>query len=274
MNTYVKGLVPENYTELYNPEDQSKQKSLDWYDDASEDESEPVTPSTQEGDFRKESISFDTNSSQDEETVTHVNIDNVALTCSWAPPDPETSYTCEVGPGKKLTKYGGIKTIVIYGITPSFSNIQVSRRSSKQTLIFELMTSLLNSFHNFSWLHGCLVTKYGSVVVIPPIPESVLYGDLEDELIEKRRIGFQKFASRICRHPVLSNSEAWKLFLTETNDKVWYSKKLIAALCFFSEMERRKKKNGVRCSEQCQNFNSSENEILPEDTGVLSTLIF
>lgn len=90
------------------------------------------------------------------------------------------------------------------------------------------MTTLQNSYHNFSWLHGCLVTKYGSVVVIPPIPESVLYGDLEDELIEKRRLGFQKFASRICRHPVLSNSDAWKLFITETNDKVCCSK-LIAA---------------------------------------------
>ena len=86
------------------------------------------------------------------------------------------------------------------------------------------MITLQHSFQHFSWLHGCLVTKYGSVVVIPPIPESVLYGDLEDELIEKRRVGFQKFASRICRHPVLSNSEAWKLFITETHDKVWYSK--------------------------------------------------
>ena len=132
----LKGLVPENYTELYNPEDQSKQKSLDWYDDASEDELELAMPSTQ--DSRKESMSFDTtiSQSQDEGTVIHINIDNVALTCSWAPPDPETSYTCEVGPGKKLTKYGGIKTIVTYGITPSFSNIQVSRRSSKETLIF------------------------------------------------------------------------------------------------------------------------------------------
>ena len=94
------------------------------------------------------------------------------------------------------------------------------------------MTTSQHSFQHFSWLHGCLVTKYGSVVVIPPIPESVLYGDLEDELIEKRRIGFQKFASRICRHPVLSNSEAWKLFITETHDKVRYSKDDCSFLSF------------------------------------------
>ena len=79
-------------------------------------------------------------------------------------------------------------------------------------------------FQNFCWLHGCLIAKYGSVVVIPPIPERVLYGDLEDELIEKRRVGFQKFVRRICDHPVLSISEAWKLFITETNEKVQYNK--------------------------------------------------
>ena len=55
-----------------------------------------------------------------------VNIDNVALTCSWV--TPETSYSCCVGPGRKVAKYGGIRTVVTYGITPSFSNIQVSRR--------------------------------------------------------------------------------------------------------------------------------------------------
>ena len=90
----------------------------------------------------------------------------------------------------------------------------------KTAVNIKLLTTFLCSFNNFCWLHSCLVKKYGSVVVIPPIPESVLYGDLEDELIEKRRVGFQKFASRISRHPVLSISEAWKLFITETNNKV------------------------------------------------------
>ena len=128
----VKGVVPENYTEKFDLEDQSKQKSLEWYDDISEDESEPTIPSTQGGDLRKESVSSRTNFSQDEGTIIQINIDNCALTCSWATPIPETSFTCEVSPGRKVTKYGGIKTIVMYGVTPSFSNIQVSRRCSKK----------------------------------------------------------------------------------------------------------------------------------------------
>ena len=131
----VKGVVPENYTEKFDPEEQSKQKSFEWYDDVSEDESEPTLPSIRGGDLRKESASSRTNFSQDEGPTIQINIDNCALTCSWATPNPETSFTCEVGPGRKVTKYGGIKTIVMYGVTPSFSNIQVSRRCSKKFLL-------------------------------------------------------------------------------------------------------------------------------------------
>ena len=236
-------------------------------------------PSTQERSLGNESTSYDKNFSQDDGAIIQVNIDNVAMTCSWATPNPETSYTCEVGPGKKLTKAWGMQTTVRYGITPSFNNIQVSRRSVPNhqlccRAINHYFTLQQNSFQNFCWLHGCLVAKYGSVVVIPPIPERVLYGDLEDELIEKRRVGFQKFVCRICRHPVLSTSEAWKLFITETNDKVRRSNLIIAAfnLCLFSEMERGKEKSSVRCSEPCQDYNSSKYQILPEDTGVPSKI--
>ena len=51
----MKGVVPENYTEKFDPEEQSKQKSFEWYDDVSEDESEPTLPSILGGDLRKES---------------------------------------------------------------------------------------------------------------------------------------------------------------------------------------------------------------------------
>merc|ERR1712013_776352 len=46
-------------------------------------------------------------------------------------------------------------------------------------------------------------------------------GRFEEDLIEHRRIELQSFVDRICRHPVLANSEVWRHFLTQTDDKKW-----------------------------------------------------
>ena len=130
-----------------------------------------------------------------------VEIDNVSRICNWKM--TEDSYSCLVGEGKKNTKFAGMKAFVEYSVTPSFSNIKVYRR-----------------FKHFNWLHKQLVNKFGNIIVIPPIPTSQLMGTLEEELIEKRRQGFQQFVNRICQHPILSISSVWKHFITETDEKV------------------------------------------------------
>ena len=40
-------------------------------------------------------------------------------------------------------------------------------------------------------------------------------------MIEHRIVILQRFADRICRHPVLSNSEVWKHFLIQVDEKEW-----------------------------------------------------
>ena len=48
----------------------------------------------------------------------------------WGSLPSSDLYTCSLGPGKKITKFGGITSYVQYPLTPTFSNIQVSRRFS------------------------------------------------------------------------------------------------------------------------------------------------
>jgi len=113
-------------------------------------------------------------------------------------------YTCVIGTPKKSSKFGGMKSFIAYQVTPSFSNIQVSRR-----------------YKHYDWLHLRLLDKFGSVIAIPPLPEKQVSGRFDEDLIEHRRIELQSFTDRICRHPVLAGSEVWRHFISETEDKKW-----------------------------------------------------
>jgi hypothetical protein len=48
----------------------------------------------------------------------------------------------------------------------------------------------------------------------------LLTGCFEEDLIKHRRIEFQSFVDRVRHHPVLSNSDGWKHFLTQTDEKM------------------------------------------------------
>ena len=125
-------------------------------------------PSTQERSLGNESTSYDKNFSQDDGAIIQVNIDNVAMTCSWATPNPETSYTCEVGPGKKLTKAWGMQTTVRYGITPSFNNIQVSRRSvPNHQLCCRAINHYFTVFKTFAGFMDVLLQNMGQWSLFP-----------------------------------------------------------------------------------------------------------
>ncbi len=46
-------------------------------------------------------------------------------------------------------------------------------------------------------------------------------GRYEGEFIEHRMNQLQSFVDRVCRHPVISQSEVWQHFLTCTDEKRW-----------------------------------------------------
>jgi len=120
---------------------------------------------------------------------------------SWLNSKPP--YSCVIASPKKEAKFKGLKSYIAYQLTPSFNNIQVSRR-----------------YKHFDWLHERLTCKY-HVVPIPPLPDKQIQGRYEEEFIEHRMNQLQSFVDRMCRHPVLSQSEVWGHFLSCTDEKRW-----------------------------------------------------
>jgi len=120
---------------------------------------------------------------------------------SWLNVKPP--YNCAIASPKKESKLKGLKSFIAYQLTPSFNNIQVSRR-----------------YKHFDWLHERLVEKY-TFVPIPPLPDKQIQGRYEEEFIEHRMNQLQSFVDRVCHHPVLSQSEVWQHFLTCTDEKRW-----------------------------------------------------
>ncbi|XP_022246256.1 sorting nexin lst-4-like isoform X1 [Limulus polyphemus] len=112
-------------------------------------------------------------------------------------------YTCSVTSPKKETKLKGLKSFIAYQITPSYNNIQVSRR-----------------YKHFDWLHERLEAKFNPIP-IPPLPDKQISGRYQEEFVEHRRAQLQMWVDRICRHPVLSQSDVWKHFITCADEKKW-----------------------------------------------------
>ncbi|XP_049781970.1 sorting nexin lst-4 isoform X2 [Schistocerca cancellata] len=112
-------------------------------------------------------------------------------------------YNCQVASPKKESKLKGLKSFIAYQLTPSFNNIQVSRR-----------------YKHFDWLHERLEEKF-SLIPIPPLPDKQISGRYEEQFIEHRRVQLQNFVNCICRHPVLSQCEVWQHFITCTDEKRW-----------------------------------------------------
>lgn len=119
----------------------------------------------------------------------------------WKPIRDE--YTVTVASPKKETKFKGMKSYIAYQLTPSFTNIPVSRR-----------------YKHFDWLHERLVDKF-CLIPIPPLPDKQISGRYEDQFVEHRRVQLQEFVDWVCRHPVLSKCEVWNHFLTCNEEKRW-----------------------------------------------------
>ncbi|XP_025196815.1 sorting nexin lst-4 [Melanaphis sacchari] len=135
----------------------------------------------------------------------------MAVDVEWCrDPDNEPhGYQCLVASPKKESKLKGLKSFIAYQLTPTFNNIQVSRR-----------------YKHFDWLHERLLEKYCCLVPIPPLPDKQISGRYEEQFIERRKQQLQVFVDAVCRHPVLSRSWVWRHhFITCTDEKRWKSGK-------------------------------------------------
>ncbi|KAI0228871.1 Sorting nexin-33 [Lamellibrachia satsuma] len=119
----------------------------------------------------------------------------------WQP--AAEAYSCEIKSPKKESKYHGMKSFIAYQLTPTFSNIQVSRR-----------------YKHFDWLHDRLEEKF-TTMAIPPLPDKQVTGRYEDDFISQRMQQLRQWIERMCQHPVVSQSEVFKHFMSITEEKKW-----------------------------------------------------
>ena len=119
----------------------------------------------------------------------------------WAP--NQHPYGCQLASPKKESKLKGLKSFIAYQLTPSFNSIQVSRR-----------------YKHFDWLYGRLFEKFIGIP-IPPLPDKQISGRYQEDFIRHRLAQLQLWVDRICRHPVLAQSDVWMHFMTCTDEKRW-----------------------------------------------------
>uniref|UniRef100_A0A8B9KRY2 Sorting nexin n=1 Tax=Astyanax mexicanus TaxID=7994 RepID=A0A8B9KRY2_ASTMX len=117
---------------------------------------------------------------------------------------PQTQLDCVVAHPKKGTKMYGLKSYIEYQIAPNTTHKSVNHR-----------------YKHFDWLYERLLEKFGCAIPIPSLPDKQVTGRFEDEFIKMRMERLQGWMSRMCRHPVVSNSEVFQLFLTYKDEKDW-----------------------------------------------------
>ncbi|XP_072298396.1 sorting nexin-9b isoform X4 [Eucyclogobius newberryi] len=117
---------------------------------------------------------------------------------------PETQLDCVVADPKKGSKMYGLKSYIEYQITPNTTNRPVNHR-----------------YKHFDWLYERLLDKFGSAIPIPSLPDKQVTGRFEEEFIKMRMERLQGWMTRMCRHPVVSCSDVFQLFLTYKDEKDW-----------------------------------------------------
>ncbi|KAI5615097.1 sorting nexin-9 isoform X1 [Silurus asotus] len=116
----------------------------------------------------------------------------------------EPQLDCVVADPKKGTKMYGLKSYIEYQVSPNTTNKPVNHR-----------------YKHFDWLYERLLEKFGSAIPIPCLPDKQVTGRFEEEFIKMRMERLQAWMSRMCRHPVISTSEVFQLFLTYKDEKDW-----------------------------------------------------
>uniref|UniRef100_UPI0037E8BD13 sorting nexin-9b isoform X5 n=1 Tax=Semicossyphus pulcher TaxID=241346 RepID=UPI0037E8BD13 len=117
---------------------------------------------------------------------------------------PDSQLDCVVADPKKGSKMYGLKSYIEYQITPSTTNRPVNHR-----------------YKHFDWLYERLLDKFGSAIPIPSLPDKQVTGRFEEEFIKMRMERLQGWMSRMCRHPIVSSSEVFQIFLTYKDEKDW-----------------------------------------------------
>ncbi|KAM6893270.1 sorting nexin-9-like isoform 1-T1 [Lycodopsis pacificus] len=121
---------------------------------------------------------------------------------------PSTPLDCLIADPKKESKLYGLKSFIEYQISPTTTNRPVNHR-----------------YKHFDWLYERLLEKFGSALPIPSLPDKQVTGRFQVDFIRMRMEQLQAWMTRMCRHPVVSQSDVFQLFLTYRDEKEWKSGK-------------------------------------------------
>ncbi|XP_075939921.1 sorting nexin-9b isoform X2 [Anarhichas minor] len=157
---------------------------------------------------------------------------------------PETQLDCVVADPKKGSKMYGLKSYIEYQITPNTTNRPVNHR-----------------YKHFDWLYERLLDKFGSAIPIPSLPDKQVTGRFEEEFIKMRMERLQGWMTRMCRHPVVSCSDVFQIFLTYKDEKDWKTGKRKAekdetvGVMIFSTIEAEAAElDPVEVEQKCEQF--------------------
>ncbi|XP_075410446.1 sorting nexin-9 isoform X1 [Tenrec ecaudatus] len=139
---------------------------------------------------------------------------------------PTSTFDCLVADPKKGSKMYGLKSYIEYQLTPTNTNRSVNHR-----------------YKHFDWLYERLLGKFGTAIPIPSLPDKQVTGRFEEEFIKMRMERLQAWMTRMCRHPVISESEVFQQFLNFRDEKEWKTGKRkaekdeLVGVMIFSSME-------------------------------------
>ncbi|XP_026531060.1 sorting nexin-9 isoform X2 [Notechis scutatus] len=139
---------------------------------------------------------------------------------------PTSTFDCIVADPKKGSKMYGLKSYIEYQLTCTNTNRSVNHR-----------------YKHFDWLYERLLIKFGSAIPIPSLPDKQVTGRFEEEFIKMRMERLQGWLTRMCRHPVVSESDVFQQFLSFRDEKEWKTGKRkaekdeIVGVMVFSTME-------------------------------------
>ncbi|XP_007484870.1 sorting nexin-9 isoform X2 [Monodelphis domestica] len=139
---------------------------------------------------------------------------------------PTSTFDCVVADPRKGSKMYGLKSYIEYQLTATNTNRSVNHR-----------------YKHFDWLYERLLVKFGSAIPIPSLPDKQVTGRFEEEFIKMRMERLQGWMTRMCRHPVISESEVFQQFLSFRDEKEWKmgkrkaEKDEIVGVMIFSTME-------------------------------------
>ncbi|KAM8952954.1 sorting nexin-9 [Pelodytes ibericus] len=117
---------------------------------------------------------------------------------------PTSTFDCIVADPRKGTKMYGLKSYIEYQLTTTNTNRSVNHR-----------------YKHFDWLYERLLVKFGLAIPIPSLPDKQVTGRFEEEFIKMRMERLQGWLSRMCRHPIVSESDVFQQFLNFRDEKEW-----------------------------------------------------